>query len=171
MSLQKHPAPCCVLLNQYPQTEYPCPPSPPGTTEPFHQLHITQLMGRGAQTLIVPDTNTTAFLLCISILHISVSRSKLSYKNAKAGLIVHYIKFGACRLDSVNIPVNFNNPLKAVISHSLLSLSTLRCFSVVQNEKGKKKIKIERESSLNSKDEVPNRIFVVGSGAGCRKQG
>lgn len=63
----------CVLLNQYPQTEYPCPLSPTGMTKPLQQLRITPLMGRGAQTLIVPDTNTAASVPCMSILYISGS--------------------------------------------------------------------------------------------------
>lgn len=42
-------------------------------TKPLPQLRITQLMDRGAQTLIVPDTNTAASVLCMSIPCISAS--------------------------------------------------------------------------------------------------
>lgn len=46
---------------------------------------------------------------------------------------LHYIEFGACRLDSVNIPGNFNILLKAVICHSLLRLSKLTGAVILKN--------------------------------------
>lgn len=59
-------------------------------TKPFQQLRVTQLMGTGAQTLIVPDTNTTAFLLCISILYISV-RAETNWVMKMLRLVSEYI--------------------------------------------------------------------------------
>lgn len=95
--------------------------SPMGVSQPLHHFQITQLMGTGARTLIVPDTNTTTFLICISIPYISVAE-EANWVMEMLSLLsrLRYIEFGTCRLDFVNIPENFNTLLKAVIYHSLL---------------------------------------------------
>lgn len=168
VSLQKHSAPCCVLLNQYPQTQYPCLLSPAGTTEAFHQLRITQLMGTGAQTLIVPDTNTTAFLVCISILHVSVGAGE-NWVTKTLRLVSEYITSSSGHADLILLtyPGILISPWKQLlVIHCWACLHYAASVLCRMKKEGKKK---KRKSSLNSKDEVPNRVFIVGSGAGCRK--
>lgn len=74
-------------------------------TKPLQQLRITQLMGRGAETLIVPDTTTAAPLLCVSILCIPARRrGQLSYGNARAALRAQRAGIVAHRLDFADTP-------------------------------------------------------------------
>lgn len=69
-------------------------------TKPFHQLRITQLMGAGAETLIVPDTSTTTFLLCISILYVSV-RAEANWVMKTLRLVSEYITSSSGQADLI----------------------------------------------------------------------
>lgn len=93
-------------------------------TKPLQQLRITQLMGRGAETLIVPDTNTAAPLLCIPICTSLPGRGQLSYRDARAALRAHRARIVARWLGLLTAP-GCSHPAEG--RPSLLRLSASCC--------------------------------------------
>lgn len=89
VSLKRYPSYCLCPSQSISPDRVSMSLSPTGMTKPLQQLRITQLMGRGAETLIVPDTNTAAPLLCIPICTSLPGRGQLSYGDARAALRAH----------------------------------------------------------------------------------
>lgn len=103
-------------------------------TKPLQQLRITQLMGRGAQTLIVPDTNTAASLLCISILCISVS-AEANWVMGALGLLSELTQSASWHTDSALLThLGCSHPDES--RPSLFRLSASRCCAAARCQPG-----------------------------------
>lgn len=143
-------------------------------TKPFHQLRITQLMGAGAETLIVPDTSTTTFLLCISILYVSV-RAEANWVMKMLRLVSEYITSSSGQADL--IPLTY---LGILISFwkQLFVIHRWACLHCTATKVRKTKTKENKQTNMKTKNKnkrggarwnfrdesVPNQIVTLGKG-------